>query len=220
MLATSVSGASKLRWKVACARIGENLPLDVMRNGRKVRLDVKPRVMPAQSQAKERNLDELGFAAGNPDSQSAVVAGTSMGATVVALAPGGSSNPKPGMLRAELAFAWGRDVPTLYLVAENDVSLPLAGMYELFDRTPATKRMVVLRRADHLHFMDDVEEIHEAVRAIPWPGELAWLPKEMRPIEELCSGEQAHLFARGLAVCHMDAVLKHRQEAQRRHPEG
>jgi dienelactone hydrolase len=134
---------------------------------------------------------------------------------VVALAPGGSSRPKPGILPVKLTFNWGRDVPTLYLVAENDVSLPLDGMYEIFERTPATKQMVVLRRADHMHFMDNVEELHEAVRTMPWPGDLAWLPKEMRPIAELCSGEQAHLFVRGLTLCHMDAVLKQQDEAQR-----
>ena len=134
---------------------------------------------------------------------------------VVALAPGGSSNPKPGILRAPLTFRWGRDVPTLYLVAENDVSLPLAGMYELFERTPATKQMVILRRADHLHFMDNVEEMHEAVRNMPWTGELAWIPKEMRPIAELSSGEQAHLFVRGLTLSHMDAMLRGKGEARR-----
>ncbi len=117
---------------------------------------------------------------------------------VVALAPGGSSRPRPGILPVKLAFDWRRDVPTLYLVAENDSSLPLAGMYELFQRTPATKQMVILRRADHMHFMDNVEEMHELVRAMPIAGELAWLPREMRPIAELCSGEQAHLFVRGL----------------------
>jgi predicted dienelactone hydrolase len=134
---------------------------------------------------------------------------------VVALAPGGSSQSKPGILRLELAFNWHRDVPTLYLVAENDVSLPLAGMYELFKRTPATKQMVILRRADHLHFMDNAEQLHEVVRSMQWTGELAWLAKEMRPISELCSEKQAHLFTRGLALCHLDAVLRHQTEAQR-----
>jgi dienelactone hydrolase len=134
---------------------------------------------------------------------------------VVALAPGGSSQPKPGMLKVKLDFAWDRDVPTLYLVAENDTSLPLDGMYELFDRTPATKRMVVLRRADHMHFMDNVEELHESVRAMQFPGELAWLPKEMRPMSELCSGAEAHLFVRGLTLCQMDAILKRCEEAQK-----
>ena len=74
--------------------------------------------------------------------------------------------------------------------------------------------MVVLRRADHLHFMDDVEKLHEAVRSMAWPGELAWLPNEMRPISELCSGEEAHTFARGLTLAHMDAVLKANEDAR------
>lgn len=64
---------------------------------------------------------------------------------VVALAPGGSSQPKPGILPAKLTFSWGRDVPTLYLVAENDTMTPLAGMHELFERTPATKQMAPSR---------------------------------------------------------------------------
>ncbi|MGZ3509285.1 MAG: hypothetical protein ACXWNJ_12885 [Vulcanimicrobiaceae bacterium] len=134
---------------------------------------------------------------------------------VVALAPGGSSQPKPGILPVKLTFNWGRDVPTLYLVAEDDISLPLAGMYELFARTPASKHMVILRRSDHLHFMDNVEQEHETVRAMPFAGELAWIPKEMRPIEELCSGEQANAFARGLTLCHLDATLRRQDEAQR-----
>jgi len=134
---------------------------------------------------------------------------------VVALAPGGSSKPRPGILPVKLTFSWGRDVPTLYLVAENDVPLPLAGMYELFERTRSTKQMVILRRADHAHFMDNVEQEHETGRTVPWSGELNSMQKEMRPIAELCSGEQAHLFVRGLTLCHMDAVLRRHEGAQR-----
>src|SRR5438132_8225890 len=96
----------------------------------------------------------------------------------------------------------------------NDNLLLLAAMYELIARTPATKQMVILRRADHLHFMDNVEERHETVRAMPFTGESAWIPKEMRPIATLCSGEQAHLFVRGLTLCHMDATLRGQEEAQ------
>ncbi|MGB7665677.1 MAG: dienelactone hydrolase family protein, partial [Candidatus Acidiferrales bacterium] len=134
---------------------------------------------------------------------------------IVALAPGGASNPRPGILPVTLTFAWNRDVPTLYLVAENDVSLPLAGMYEIFERTPATKRMFILHRADHLHFIDNVEHEHEKVRAMQWPPALAWIQKEMKPVAELCSGEQAHLFIRGLTLCHTDAFLKHNDSARR-----
>jgi predicted dienelactone hydrolase len=133
---------------------------------------------------------------------------------VVALAPGGGSRPKPGIPPLNLAFKWGRDIPTLFLVAENDISLPLAGMHEIIGRTPATKYMVIFRRADHYHSMDDVEEVHEAVRTTPWGGELEWF-KEMRPIEGLCSGEQAHLFVRGLTLCHLDATLRREERAQR-----
>ena len=133
---------------------------------------------------------------------------------VVALAPGGSARPKPGILPLALEFAWGRDVPTLYLVAENDVPLPLAGMYELFERTPAPRQMVILRRADHLHFIDNVEHEHEAMRAMPITGEAAWIPPEMLPIEQLCSGDQAHLFVSGLTLCHLDANLRQHAEAR------
>lgn len=134
---------------------------------------------------------------------------------VVALAPGGSSRPKPGIIPAELSFAWGRDVPTLYLTGEGDIYIPLAAVRELYDRTRGRKRLVVLRRADHLHFMDRVEEEHEASRKLPWTGELAWVAREIRPIAELCSGEQAHLFARGLALAHMDDALRGDQDARR-----
>jgi len=134
---------------------------------------------------------------------------------VVAMAPGGSSKPLPGMIPVILDFSWGRDVPTLYLVAERDTFTPLAGIYELFDRTPATRQMVILRRADHMHFVDDVEHAHEAVRAMSFSGEAAWIPAAMPPIAELCPGAQAHLFIRGLALCHLDATLRHHEPAQR-----
>jgi len=134
---------------------------------------------------------------------------------VVALGPGGNSRPKPGILPLKLSFDWGRDVPTLYLAAENDVPIPLDGVYELFERTPSAKQMVVLRRADHYHFLDNVEEVHEMVRAMTFTANLAWITEERRPISELCSGEQAHLLIRGLTVCHMDAALRQQEKARR-----
>jgi dienelactone hydrolase len=134
---------------------------------------------------------------------------------LVALAPGGSSRRKPGILPLPLTFDWARDVPTLYLVAEDDASLPLDGMRELFERTRATKRMVILRRADHLHFVDDVEGQHEVIRTTPMVGELAWLNRDMKPIAELCPGGEAHLFTRSLALCHLDWALKGQARASR-----
>jgi predicted dienelactone hydrolase len=136
-------------------------------------------------------------------------------AAVVAMAPAGSAKTKPGILQARLSFEWGRDVPTLLLAAGEDISLPLEGMHEIFERIPSTKRMAVLPRADHLHFMDDVEKRHEAVRAMKFPGDLAWISEEMRPISELCSGEEAHRFTQGLTLAHFDAVLRGNEEAER-----
>lgn len=83
-----------------------------------------------------------------------------------------------------VTFEWKRDVPTLFLVAERDRFTPLAGQYELFERTRSSKRMFILRGADHQHFGDQIDE----------PG--------------LGPPEQAHLFACGLGLAHMDAVLK------------
>jgi len=132
---------------------------------------------------------------------------------VVAMAPASSSQPKPGILRVHLTFQWDRSIPVLYLAGENDTMTPLDGMYELFARTPLPKRMVVLRRADHTHFMDNVEEEHERVRRMPFTGDLAWIPKEMRPASDLVPGDQAHLFTRGLALAHLDAALRGREDA-------
>jgi hypothetical protein len=88
------------------------------------------------------------------------------------------------------------------------VSTPLDGLRELFDRAPEPKRMFVLRRADHQHFVDDVSAEHEALRAMTLPGEAAWIPAAMRPITELCPAAQAHAFTRGLALAHLDATLR------------
>lgn len=105
-------------------------------------------------------------------------------AAVVALAPGGSSKPLPGIIPAQLTFAWQRAAPTLYLVAESDQYTPVDGQVELFERTPADKRMFILPHADHGHFADEIED----------PGE--------------CSVEAAQAFTRALTLAHLDAVIK------------
>jgi len=80
-------------------------------------------------------------------------------------------------------------------------------MHELFERTPARKKMVVLENADHYHFCDRVEEAHELFRRMPHTGESAWMA-QMPPITELCPAKDAHLAVRGLALAHLDAALK------------
>jgi len=85
-------------------------------------------------------------------------------------------------LPLSLTFEWGRDVPVLYLAAQDDTPIPLAGIDELFGRTQASKRMFVLCRADHQHFLDDVEGQHEALRAMSLPGDAGWIPAAMQPM--------------------------------------
>ena len=127
----------------------------------------------------------------------------------VPLAPAGGASPLPvDLLRESVDFRWGREVPTLYVVADRDSLLPLAGMHELLERTPATKRMVVLEDADHLHFCDRVEETHELFRTMPQDPLFEDIQKAIPPIAELVPGERAHLAIRGLALAHMDAHLR------------
>ena len=126
---------------------------------------------------------------------------------VVALAPGGASNPKPGIIPATLSFNWPRPPATLYIVAEDDVLTPIAGMHELYGLTPGPKQMVVLPRADHLHFVDNVEQAHEQLRAASLPPEASWISREMRPIAELCTGAEAHRQIQSYTLAHLSAAL-------------
>ncbi len=134
---------------------------------------------------------------------------------VVALAPGGSSHPVPGVLPLTLAFGWEREVPVLILTGDCDVPCPLEGVQEIFERAPEPKRMFVLRRADHEHFADDVEASHEALRAMTLPGDAAWMAGAMLPASELCPGEHGHMFTRGLTLAHLDATLREDAAAEK-----
>ncbi len=69
--------------------------------------------------------------------------------------------------------------------------------------------------SNHQHFIDDVEEAHEAVRAATFAPEAAWMPAAMRPVAELSSGEQAHTFVRGLTLAHFDSTLRQMEAAHR-----
>jgi dienelactone hydrolase len=131
--------------------------------------------------------------------------------SVVALAPGGAARPRPGVPRLPLEFR--RAVPTLYLTGEDDVPIDVDGVIELFERTPGAELLGILRAADHQHFVDEVAGEHEALRAMTFEGEAAWMPAAMRPIAELCSPEQAHAFTCGLTLAHFDATVRGRGEA-------
>ena len=134
-------------------------------------------------------------------------------ASVVAMAPGGSANPRPGILPLTLTFEWTHPVPSMFIAGDADVPIPVEGVRELFARAPEPKRLFILRRADHQHFLDDVEGAHEAVRQAQFPGEAAWIPSAMRPMAELLPGDRANELVRGLALAHFDATLRGMSEA-------
>lgn len=133
---------------------------------------------------------------------------------VVALAPGGSRHPKPGVLALSLQFARSPGVPTLFLTGENDVPVPLEDMLDVFHRAPEPKQLLVLQRADHQHFVDDVAGDHEAIRGMELPGPAAWMPPAMLPMAELTPPEQAHDFTRALTLAHLDAYLREDERAR------
>jgi hypothetical protein len=127
----------------------------------------------------------------------------------VALAPAGGD--VPGLttpLAAAVELEWRREVPTLFIVADEDCVLPIASMHELHARTPDPKRMVVIERSDHMHFCDRAAEVHEIFRVMPAPGPLAEAARRARPFAELCPAEEAYDVVRSLALAHFDAVLK------------
>jgi len=82
-------------------------------------------------------------------------------------------------------------------------------MLEIFERAPAPKLMVTLKRADHLHFMDDVEQAHDAFRTSKLDDQsLAEIQHDMEPATQLVSGAIAHAFTSGLCLAHFDAALR------------
>jgi dienelactone hydrolase len=131
------------------------------------------------------------------------------------LAPAGGWTKLPGEpLQKALDFGWGRDVPTLFLVAEGDTILPLRGMHELHERTTSPKRMLILMNADHMHFCDQIEQIHELFRMMP-PPIFDQVAGAIKPIGELCAPESAYEFVRGLGLAHMDAYVRELEPAAR-----
>jgi dienelactone hydrolase len=147
---------------------------------------------------------------------------------VAAIAPmcpaGGRSPVSPGKnALSELLELGGSDqVYCLHMVADRDAWLPLYGQLEIFARLPGPAQMVILRDADHNHFVDDIPTSHAWYREITlalaeaYPdGDTHWnsIAQSIAPIEELVDAEVAYALWRGLTVAHFDARLRGRAEA-------
>ena len=128
---------------------------------------------------------------------------------VVPLAPAGGSSVFAGdMLRDHVKLDWGREVPSLFVVADQDSVLPIDGMQQLFARVAAPKKMVVLLGADHMHFCSRPRAAHEMMRMAPPIPQLGRAKQAMRPFDELMAAKQALAAVRGLALAHFDAFVK------------
>jgi len=69
----------------------------------------------------------------------------------------------------------------------------------------------MLKNADHFHFCDRVEDTHDGFKLIMSmmadDGQLAGGLDKMKSAAELCPGDQANTFVRGLGLAHFDAHL-------------
>ncbi|MGH0028394.1 MAG: alpha/beta hydrolase family protein [Myxococcota bacterium] len=144
------------------------------------------------------------------------------------LAPAGGRTPlappgPSGEMAGALPLDWTRPVPVLFLVAEHDTLLPLDGMRDLMQRTPGPVRGVNLKDADHFHFCDRVEQVHDMFKvmgatiagATAGGGgpDLTGVIAAMKGSAELCPGDHAYTLLQGLGLAHMDAHLKEDADA-------
>ena len=126
--------------------------------------------------------------------------------SVVALVPAGSESPRPGVIDAPLHPQ--RNVPTLFIAAEDDVPIPPHDVRDVFARTPGATTLVTMRRTDHYHFVEDAADLHEQVRASCLVGATAWMPSAMKPIAELAAPEDTQSVVRALVLAHFDATVR------------
>jgi dienelactone hydrolase len=142
---------------------------------------------------------------------------------VVPLCPGGAEGPLslsgPNALGDALNWEWKSPAAVMTLVGDRDNWLPLYGQLKLFEMCPASdKCLVVLQRADHQHFCDDLGASHESLReftrtlgeidqdpqAPPWTA----MSQLMAPYASLMQEQEMNEIICGLTTWQMDRVLK------------
>jgi dienelactone hydrolase len=116
----------------------------------------------------------------------------------------GSDDPRTAF-RELLDLNWGRAVPTMMIVADEDSVLPFDGMHDLRRQVESIGRMVVLINADHYHFCDNTELVHDLMAPMMGVG--------ARPSAEYIPGAHAHAVTNGLGLAHFDAELRHIPDA-------
>jgi predicted dienelactone hydrolase len=126
---------------------------------------------------------------------------------VFALAPAGGDggaltgpdDPRSTM-HDMLELDWTRPVHVLTLVADGDTVLPYPMMTDLLATSPAIDRLVVLTNADHYHFCDNVELVHDLMSSMMGEG--------AKRASELVPGDHAYTMTTALGLAHFDASLR------------
>lgn len=154
---------------------------------------------------------------------SSLVAPTSDGrvAAIAAMCPANDDGmviSGGSLYNSRIRAPWKSDPATLILAGDRDSLLPLYGQLTLLKEVPATRKQVVaMARADHNHFVDDVElgqawlgEFAERVgRIFPdGPGNWSLIAQCVQPMEALVPGAEAKLAWQGIIAAHFDAHLR------------
>lgn len=148
-------------------------------------------------------------------------------AAIVPMCPANDDAPilAPNRLLGDLLEQpWKSDAATLILAGDRDSLLPLYGQLGLLRMIPASnKRLVSLAKADHNHFVDDIELGHawmaefvsQVAEIFPeGPGNWPLVARSVASFEQLVSGEQAKWAWRGLTTAHFDANLRDSSNAR------
>jgi predicted dienelactone hydrolase len=168
----------------------------------------------------ERSVGVVGHSFGGWTALVAAGRDTRVGACV-ALAPAGGKSTIPGRgLRQIVERECTRPVATLVVAAEFDSLLPLSGVRELVRLLPEPARLLVLGRADHMHFCDYPKATHEMLRKLlakPVAAPIAQmlLSGDLRPFSDLAREEPALAAVRAVTLAQLDAEL--RQDVRAKH---
>jgi dienelactone hydrolase len=137
--------------------------------------------------------------------------------------PGGADGPlgigDHNVLGQHLRFDWQTPAEMLMLVGDRDNWLPLYGQLATFDKCPGdTKKLAILTRADHQHFVDDMPICHQWYRDFTFqlaehdqtPNGPAWsaVAQLIQPFDTLMPEAEAQAILGGFITQHMNAVLK------------
>lgn len=135
------------------------------------------------------------------------------GVVAVTMGPPGLDAPEMAPLAGALDEGFGRVVPVLVIAAERDAVTPVSGVRELVSQIRAPTRLAVLKNADHYHFCDQPERMHELFGEAPLPA-VAGSTEGLSPIAELVPAERSYRVVRSICLAHLDAFVKARDGAK------